>query len=81
MRIKEISIRGLFGLFNHKIPLKMEDHITIIYGPNGIGKTVILKMIKSFFESDYNLLRNIPYEVLSIEFDNESRLDIKREAV
>ena len=79
MRIKEINIKGLFGLFNHRIPLNMEDHITIIYGPNGIGKTVILKLIKSIFESDYNQLREIPYEVLSIEFDNQSRLNITSE--
>ncbi len=46
MRIKEIIVKKLFGLFEHRIPFKLADRITIMYGPNGVGKTVLLKMIE-----------------------------------
>mgnify|MGYP003452891897 FL=1 len=45
MRIKQIEIIGLFGMFNHKIPLNLESNITIIYGINGIGKTMLFKIL------------------------------------
>ena len=44
-RIRQVSVTNLFGLFNHTIPLKMDDHITIIHGPNGFGKTMVLKLL------------------------------------
>lgn len=32
MRIKEISVHNLFEIFNHTIPLNLEERITIIHG-------------------------------------------------
>ncbi len=48
MRIKQISVDGLFGIFDHVIPLKMDERITVIHGLNGIGKTAILTRIRLF---------------------------------
>ncbi len=44
-RIRQISVTNLFGIFNHVISLKMNDRITIIHGPNGFGKTMMLKLL------------------------------------
>ncbi|MGA1262843.1 MAG: AAA family ATPase, partial [Prochlorothrix sp.] len=44
-RITKISIEGLFGVFDYEIPLNQDDRITILTGPNGFGKTTILKLI------------------------------------
>jgi hypothetical protein len=40
MRIKQISVIGLFGIFNHLIPLNMDDRITVIHGPNVVGELI-----------------------------------------
>ena len=41
MRITKVSVKGLFGMFDHEIPLESGvsdyDHV---HGPNGVGKTV-----------------------------------------
>jgi len=50
MRIKQISVTDLFGVFNHVIPLNIEKRITIIYGKNGVGKTTLLKLINRVFQ-------------------------------
>jgi len=42
MRITKIVVKDLFGIFNHQIPLDSDDRITIIHGPNGIWKTVLM---------------------------------------
>jgi len=44
-RIKRIEVVGLFGLYDHVIDLNLEDRVTILHGPNGVGKTVLLQMI------------------------------------
>lgn len=76
MRIKQISVNGLFGIFNHVIPLKVDERITIIHGPNGFGKTAILRILNSFFNSRYSELRTIPFDNFRVEFDDNSSVEI-----
>ena len=79
MRIKKITVKELFGMFCHEIPLNMDDHITIIHGPNGIGKTILLKMLNALFGLSYEEFRNIPFSELSVDFDDGSTFHLKKE--
>lgn len=76
MRIKQISVRGLFGIFDHLIPLNIDERITIIHGPNGFGKTVILRILNGFFNSRYTELRSIPFKDFRVAFDDSSSIEI-----
>lgn len=76
MRVKEISIKKLFGVFDHSIPLNMEERITIIHGPNGYGKTIMLRMLDGFFNSRYVVWRTTPFEEFRIDFDDKSYVRI-----
>ncbi|MHB0857296.1 MAG: AAA family ATPase [Anaerolineae bacterium] len=78
MRIKEVSIRKLFGRFNHTVPLNIDERITIMHGPNGFGKTVLLRLLDGVFRQNYSLLRKIPFEELRITFDNEKSLLVRQ---
>jgi predicted ATP-binding protein involved in virulence len=51
MKLVSINIEKLFGKFDYSIKLNQEEDITILTGPNGYGKTTILKLI-------YNILRS-----------------------
>ena len=42
--IQSIQIDNLFGRFNYNISAKLEG-ITIITGPNGFGKSTILRIV------------------------------------
>ncbi len=70
MRVKQINIKGLFGVFDHEIPLNMDERITILYGINGIGKTIILSLVNEVLTGKFNLLYRIPYTKLTLEFNN-----------
>ena len=72
MRIKHISVNKLFGIFNHQIPMNTEDRITILFGPNGFGKTFVLKLVNAVFHSDYGEIMPIPFSDLTLEFDDNS---------
>lgn len=79
MRIIEIGVTGLFGVFNHTIPLNIDERVTIIHGPNGFGKTVLLKMLDGLFNRRYDILREIPFKQFEVKFDNGNRLWIEEE--
>ena len=77
MRIKRAVVTGLFGMFNHVIPFNLSERITIIHGSNGLGKTVILRMINGLFNSHYSDFRSIPFNKFTIDFDDGASVEIR----
>lgn len=78
MRISEIAVSRLFGLFNHVVPMNLRDRVTIIHGPNGYGKTTLLRMLDSVASGRYSELRSIPFRDFQIRFDDGQVLNILR---
>ena len=70
MRITKIAVKGLFGMFDHEIPLNQESRITIVHGPNGVGKTVLMEMVHGLFHFDYKFIAETPFQRFGISFDN-----------
>jgi len=79
MRITKVSVKKLFGIFDHEIPLNQESRITIIHGPNGVGKTTLLAMIDAFFKAQYEIFSRIPYERMRFDLASGARLEIGRQ--
>ena len=76
MRVHKVSIQGLFGMFEHDIPLFSEEGITIIHGPNGVGKTSVLRLIYGTLKPDFSHLRQIPFTSISINFEDGWTLSV-----
>jgi predicted ATP-dependent endonuclease of OLD family len=72
LRIKRISVEGLFGIFDHDIGMKLDDRITIIHGMNGYGKTTILRMVNALFNKRYSDLRTTPFKEFRVELEDDS---------
>ncbi|NJK77295.1 MAG: AAA family ATPase [Microcoleus sp. SU_5_6] len=81
MRVSKIYVTKLFGIFNHPVSLNAEDRITIIHGPNGFGKTALLRLINGFFNSQYSELLSIPFAEFRIDFDDGSYLRITKQTI
>ncbi len=78
MRIKHIRASQLFGIFNHSIPLNLDERITIIHGPNGFGKTVLLKTLHGLFNRDYQIFHKIPFESFQVDFEDGTGLTVSK---
>lgn len=78
LRVKRIKVEGLFGLYNHDIPLNSEERVTILHGPNGVGKTVLLKMIAAVFDGNFEGLLSVRFKNLEIELSNNENLSIEK---
>ena len=78
MRISKIAVHGLFARFNHDLTFDPSERITIMFGPNGFGKTMILRIINVLFNLSPRSLGRMPFEELHVIFDDESRLSVVR---
>ena len=76
-RLRAISVQKLFGVFDHRIELN-EERITIIHGPNGYGKTAVLRLVAGLFERHYSMLRNVPFESVSFELNDGTTIHVKQ---
>lgn len=72
--ISEVSVDKLFGVFKHRIKLNLSENMTIIHGPNGFGKTVVLKMIDDLLNLEMNVFQKVPFSKFSITFNDSRKL-------
>ena len=79
MRITKISVKNLFGMFDHEIPLNQESRITIVHGPNGVGKTTLLRMLDCLFNCDYELMDEIPFDEFRVDLQDGGVVTITKE--
>lgn len=77
MTIKEFSVKGLFGFFNHTITLNQPEGIGILLGQNGIGKTTVLKMLNMLFNHKISMLSEIEFLEARVTFNDDQFMTIK----
>lgn len=77
MRIRRVTVTKLFGIFGHDIELNAGEHITILSGPNGHGKTILLRMIDSLLRGRYGVFRRVPFQSFQITFEDGQSLRIE----
>jgi|ERR1700722_14807805 len=78
MRLRQLRVRGLFGLFDHTIPLNLDERITIIHAPNGYGKTVILQLLYGFFGGSLRVFRTVEFTLIEFEFDDGHTITVRK---
>lgn len=78
MLIKSIKIKNLFGMFNYTLNFNYDKKITILYGPNGIGKTVILNLIDNIFQKEFIKVSDVNFHKIVFNLDNNTSLEIER---
>src|SRR5580692_2669338 len=72
-----VSVSRLFDLFDHDIRIHPEAPVTIVHGPNGYGKTALLRMISAIAAGTLEVFRSIPFDTFCIAFDNGQRIEVR----
>jgi predicted ATP-binding protein involved in virulence len=78
MKIVSFGTTKLFGIFDHEITLKQREHLTIIHGPNGFGKTTILRLLRDFFESKFSEFGTTPFQTFYITLDGDRTVTVTK---
>lgn len=80
-RLVEFSIEHLYGLYNHSIKFDQTESVAILHGPNGVGKTALLKCIDYLLSSNFSELRKIPYSKIYAKLSNGVHFKLTRVGV
>ena len=76
LRLRRVVVDGLFGIYDHDFRLDLEDRVTLLHGPNGVGKTVVLGMIDALLQKNFDYFRDLPFSRLRLEFHDDSAVDL-----
>lgn len=77
-RLTRVSVGGLFGYVTHDIHLRV-DSPTIMTGPNGVGKTHVLRLVRNLLALDVRDLSELPFESCTLEFSDKKRLAVAKD--
>lgn len=67
--LKEISVKGLFGRFNYRVPLCGGD-VTVLTGPNGFGKSTLFSLVTAVANRNRGVLFSMPAREFSLAFSD-----------
>lgn len=77
-RLERIKVDRLFNVYDHRIDLKLDDRVTLLHGPNGTGKTVILRMIDALLNARLSYFQRIPFSRLAVQFHDGSAIELHK---
>lgn len=76
MKIKHVHFEKLFGFFDYSVDF--HDAVTIIHGPNGCGKTTMLRIIDATFNQRMDELKATDFQYVEFLFSDGVTLKIER---
>ena len=77
LRLQRVEVDGLFGLYDHRIDLDLNDRVTLLHGRNGVGKTTVLRMINAFLRGEITYFRRIPFARFLLTLQDDSSLELR----
>lgn len=77
-RLARVEVDRLFGIYNHRIDLALDDRVTLLHGPNGVGKTTVLKMVDALLTDRFGYFRRVPLERLLLRFHDGTSLELTK---
>lgn len=79
-RLQRVEVEGLFGIYDHRFDLELNSRVTLLHGPNGVGKTTILKMVDALLTERFGYFRTIPFSRLLLGFEDGAELEVNKKS-
>lgn len=66
----------VLGEYKHEISFPKSDEFVIVYGPNGVGKTKFLEIIRAMSHLDGTVLQTLPFDQASLRYSDGTTLSV-----
>lgn len=83
MQLASFEVRGLFHRLTHRIEFpaapegKPTPSIVILHGPNGMGKTTVLRMIDGLMTLNFGVFNEVPFEACELRFTTGEAISVE----
>ena len=77
LRLQRVEVDGLFGIYDHRIDLDLNDRVTLLHGRNGVGKTTVLRMINALLRGEITYFHRIPFTRFLLTFQDDRSLELR----
>lgn len=69
-KLVQARVADLLGHFDHVVDFPQEHDFVIVHGPNGVGKTHLLRLIQALLSGRFWTLRTIRFATVELIFDS-----------
>jgi predicted ATP-binding protein involved in virulence len=77
-RLTHFEVSNLIGHFYHSVDFPSSDEFVIVHGPNGVGKTHLLRLMHAVLSRRVWSLRSIRFDSAIFVFDDEHVIKVNR---
>jgi predicted ATP-binding protein involved in virulence len=81
LRVERIRVDGLFDCYSHEVPLHLTERVTIIHGPNGVGKTVLLRLTEALLSGRLTEFASVPFTTFEVSLSDASTYGVKKTSI
>lgn len=74
LRLERFNVQKLFGEFDHNVPLNQMLGVTALIGPNGMGKTVCLRLINALFRRKWSVFATTQFSEVTYYLSDGRRI-------
>lgn len=76
LRLQRVKVDRLFGIYDHEVNLNLQERVTLLHGENGVGKTIVLRMVNAILKGHFGFFRTIPFACFTLGFHDGSALTL-----
>jgi predicted ATP-binding protein involved in virulence len=77
-KLTRVEVTGLLAQFDHAVNFSAGWDFVILHGPNGVGKTKLLELIKAASNGAVHDLQRIPFDSAQLFFDDGTQLQVSK---
>ena len=71
--VRSIRAVGIYGRYD--LELEFYPDVNLLYGKNGAGKTILLRILANILNGDYARFAFLPFETIVVRLDDDQEIE------
>lgn len=76
--VTRLVIKQLYGHYDYDLVFSESHHIKVLLGPNGFGKSTILKILNNLIKCNFWYFNLIEFRYIRVEFTGGGKIHIMK---